>query len=200
MVDDFQCLSRNPLQQAALNAINSFDDSNKAETTSWLEQIELLAERCKESAVEIAMAKLKENLLWVISTLKKETGNITWESLKNTPLMKYSDIPYRSNDMEKYFTIRQDEDENCTQYLIRVRDLLERGHSNSKLELIDAEGFNIPLLRGLQDRWVRDRASKQVDKWMTMNKVFTSIMFYADQSNKTRIYTEAEYKGNQQSG
>ena len=54
----------------------------KAKTTSWLEQIELLAERGKESVVEIVMAKLKGNLLQVISTLKKERGDITWESLK----------------------------------------------------------------------------------------------------------------------
>ena len=142
LVDNFQCLSRNPLQQAALDVINSFDGRNKAETTSWLEQIKLLAERGKEFAVEIAMAKLKGNPLQVISTLKKETGNITWESLKNTLLKKYSDVPYRSDAMAKYFTIRQDEGENCTQYLIRARDLLERGHSTSKLELIDAEGFH----------------------------------------------------------
>ena len=82
LVDNVQCLSRNPLQQAALDAINSFDGSNKAETTSWLEQIELLAERGKESVVEIVMAKLKGNLQQLISTLKKETGDITWESLK----------------------------------------------------------------------------------------------------------------------
>ena len=73
------------------------------------------------------MAKLKGNLLQVISTLKKETGDITWESLKNTLLKKYSNVLYRSNAMAKYFTIRQEEDENCTQYLIRVRDLLEKG-------------------------------------------------------------------------
>ena len=149
LVDNFQSLSKNPFQQAALDAINSFDGSNKAETTSWLEQIELLAERVKESAVQIAMVKLKGNLLWVISTLKKEICNITWESLKNTLLKKYSDVPYRSNAMVKYFAIRQDEDESCTQYLIRVRDLLERGHSTNKLELINAEGFHILLLKGL---------------------------------------------------
>ena len=97
--------------------------------------------------------------------------------------------------MAKYFAIRQGEDESCTQYLIRVRDLLERGHSTSKLELIDAEGFHILLLKGLQDRRVRDRASKQVDKWTTMDDVFSSIMFYADQSNKTKIYAEPEYEG-----
>ena len=96
--------------------------------------------------------------------------------------------------MAKYFTIRQEEDENCTQYLIQVRDLLERGHSTNKLELIDAEGFHIPLLKGLQDRWVRDRVSKQVDKWSTVDEVFSSIMFYTDQSNKTRIYFKLEYK------
>ena len=140
------------MQQAALDAINSFDGSNKAETTSWLEQIELWAERGKESAVEIAMTKLKGSMLPVISTLKKETGNITRESLKNTLLKKYSDVPYRSNAIAKYFAVRQDEDENCMQYLVRVRDLLERGHNTSKLELINAEGFHIPLLKGLQDK------------------------------------------------
>ena len=105
MVDNFQCLSKNPLQQVVLDAISSFDNSNKAETTPWLEQIELLAERGKESAVEIAMAKLKGNLLQLISTLKKGTGNITLESFKNTLLKKYSDVPYRSNAMARYFVI-----------------------------------------------------------------------------------------------
>ena len=149
LVDNFQCLCKNPLQQAVLDAINSFDGSNKADTTLWLEQVELLAERGKESAVEIAVAKLKGNPLRVISTLKKETGNNTWESLKNTLLKKYSDVPYRSNAMAKYFAIRQGEGESCTQYLTRARGLLERGHSTSKLELVDAEGFHIPLLKGL---------------------------------------------------
>ena len=51
------------------------------------------------------------------------------------------------------------------------------------------------LLKGLQDRWVRDRASKQVDKWTTMDEVFSSIMIYADQSNKTRVYAKLEYEG-----
>ena len=82
LVHNFQCLSKNPLQQAALNAINSFDGSNKEDTTSWLEQVELLAERGKKSTVEIAMAELKGNPLRVISTLKKESCLIIWESLK----------------------------------------------------------------------------------------------------------------------
>ena len=113
-----KCLSKNPLQQAALDAISSFDGSNKADTTLWLEQVELLAKGGKESAVDIAMAKLKGNPLRVISTLKKETGLIAWDALKNTLLKKYSDVPYRSNAMAKYFAIRQGEDESCTQYLI----------------------------------------------------------------------------------
>ena len=115
LVDNSQCLSKNLLQQAALDAINSFDGSNKADTTLWLEQVELLVERGTESAVEIAMAKLKGNPPRVISTLKKESGSITWESLKNTLLKKYSDVPYRSNAVAKYFAIRQGEDESCTQ-------------------------------------------------------------------------------------
>ena len=83
LVDNFQCLSKTPLQQAALDTISSFDGSNKADTMSWLEQVELLAERGKESAVEIAMAKLKGNPLRAISTLKKETGLIMWDALKH---------------------------------------------------------------------------------------------------------------------
>ena len=97
--------------------------------------------------------------------------------------------------MAKYFAIRQGEEESCAQYLTRARDLLERGHSTSKWELIDAEGFHILLLKGLWDRWVREVASKQVDKWTTMDKVFSSITFYADQSNKTKMYTKPEYEG-----
>ena len=82
LVDNFRCLSKNPLQQAALDAVSSFDGSNRADTTSWLEQVELLAKRGKESMVEIAMAKLKGNPLRVISTLKKETGLIMWGNIK----------------------------------------------------------------------------------------------------------------------
>ena len=70
--------------------------------------------------------------------------------IKNTLLKKYSDVPYRSNAMAKYFAIRQGEDESCTPYLIRARDLLERGYSTSKLELIDAEGFHMLLLKPLR--------------------------------------------------
>ena len=106
LIDNFQCLSKNPLQQAALDAISSFDGNNEADTTLWLEQVELLAKRGKESAVEIVMAKLKGNPLRVILTLKKETGLITWDTLKNTLLKKYSDVPYTSNAMAKYFAIR----------------------------------------------------------------------------------------------
>ena len=195
LVDNFQCLSKTPLQQAALDAISSFDGNNKADTTSWPEQVELLAKRGKESAVEIAMAKLKGNPLRIISTLKKETCLIMWDALKNTLLKTYSDVPYRSNAMAKYFAVRQGEDDSCTQYLIRARDLLERGHSTRKLKLINAESFHIPLLKGLWDRWVGDRASKQLDKWTTMDEVFSLITFYVNQSNKTKIYNEPEYEG-----
>ena len=97
--------------------------------------------------------------------------------------------------MAKYFAIRQGEYKSCTQCLIRARDLLEKGHRTSKLELIDAEGFHILLLKGLQDRWVRDRTSKQVEKWTTMDEVFSSVMFYAEQSNKTKIHAKPEYEG-----
>ena len=89
-----------------MDAISSFDGSNKADTTSWLEQVELLAKRGKESAVEIAMAKLKDNPLRVISTQKGNRSSYV-DALKNTLLKKYSDVPYRSNAMVKYFAIRQ---------------------------------------------------------------------------------------------
>ena len=111
--------------------------------------------------------------------------------IKNTLLKKYSNVPHRSNAMAKYFAIRQGEDESCTQYLIQARDLLERDHSTSKLEHIDAEGFHILLLKGLWGRWVRDRASKQVDKWTTMDEVFSSIMFYIDQSKLNKNICQA---------
>ena len=90
-----------------MDAISSFDGSNKADTTLWLEQVELLAKRGKQSPVEIAMAILKGNPLRVIFKLKKEMGLIMWDTLKNALLKKYSNVPYRSNAMAKYFAIRQ---------------------------------------------------------------------------------------------
>ena len=44
--------------------------------------------------------------------------------------------------------------------------------------------------------WVISTLKKETGKkWTTMDKVFDSITFYADQSNNTRIYAKPEYRG-----
>ena len=57
------------------------------------------------------------------------------------------------------------------------------------MELIDGEGFHIPLLKGLDGEEI-----EHPNKWTTMDEIFSTIMFYADQSNKTKIYAEPEYE------
>ena len=48
-----------PLTQSVLDAMDFFDGMNKAKTTSWLEQVELIAGRMGISPTELATTKLK---------------------------------------------------------------------------------------------------------------------------------------------
>ena len=36
---------------------------------------------------------------------------------------------------------------------------------------------------------------EHLNKWTTRDEVFSLITFYAEQSNKTKIYTKPEYEG-----
>ena len=44
---------------SALSAINWFDGTDKSNTISWLDQVEVMVERNNQAPLEIGMAKLK---------------------------------------------------------------------------------------------------------------------------------------------
>ena len=48
------------LATVVLSSINCFDGTNKSNTMSWLEQVEVVAERNNQAPLEVGMAKLKE--------------------------------------------------------------------------------------------------------------------------------------------
>ena len=52
-----------PLQQATLNSINTFDGIKKAEFAKWAQSIENATTICNLDAVNIALSKLQGDLL-----------------------------------------------------------------------------------------------------------------------------------------
>ena len=48
-----------PLQQATLKSINTFDGAKKAEFTTWAQSVENIARMCNLNAVNIALPKLQ---------------------------------------------------------------------------------------------------------------------------------------------
>ena len=57
--ENFAKMQKQPLTQAALSAINWFDSTDKSNTMSWLEQVEVVAERNNQTPIEVGMANLK---------------------------------------------------------------------------------------------------------------------------------------------
>ena len=52
-------MQNQPWVTASLRAIDWFDGTDKSNTMSWLEQVEVVAERNNQAPSEVGMAKLK---------------------------------------------------------------------------------------------------------------------------------------------
>ena len=52
-------MQNQPFATVALSAIDWFDGTDKSNTMSWLEQVEVVAERNNQAPLEVGMAKLK---------------------------------------------------------------------------------------------------------------------------------------------
>ena len=59
LTENFAKMQKQPLAQAALNAIDWFDGTDKSNTVSWLKQVEVVAKRNNQTPMEVGMAKLK---------------------------------------------------------------------------------------------------------------------------------------------
>ena len=74
LTEVFARMQNEPLATVALSAINWFDGTDKSNTMSLLEQVEVLAERNNQAPLEVVMAKLKGVPLCNIH----KTHDLTW--------------------------------------------------------------------------------------------------------------------------
>ena len=59
LTENFARMQSQPLMTSALSAIDWFAGTDKSNTMSWLDQLEVVAERSNQSPLEVGMAKLK---------------------------------------------------------------------------------------------------------------------------------------------
>ena len=185
-------MQKQPLAQAALNAIDWFDDTDKSNTMSWLEQVEMVVKRNNQTTMEVGMAKLKGGPLHDIQKIHA----LTWPHLHNLLTENYSDTPYISDAMVAYNRISQAEDELVLQYLICAKDYLEHINHTNRLASMDGTGLNhISLVQRLNDHYIRRRVSKDAENRKTMADAFNSITKIARTAGKTKAYNEPTYEG-----
>ena len=121
LTKNFVKMQNQPLATVALSTIDWFDGTDKPNTMSWLEQVEVVTERNNQAPLEVGMAKQKGAPLHDIHTI----CNLTWLQLRKLLIENYSDTLYVSDAMVAYYRISQAEDESVSQYLICAKDYLE---------------------------------------------------------------------------
>ena len=125
-----------PLQQAMLNSILTFDGAKKAEFATWAQSVENAARICNLDAVSIALSKLQGALLKSAIYLEgKETSagrKLSRNTLKQHLTSNYSEFPYDIHAINAYDTLQEGPDESSDAYLHKVQDILEHiDHTNN---------------------------------------------------------------------
>ena len=59
LTENFAKIQNQPVATSALSTINQFDDMEKSNTMSWMEQVEMITKRNNQAPLEVCMAKLK---------------------------------------------------------------------------------------------------------------------------------------------
>ena len=59
LTENFARMQSQPLATSPLSANDWFDGTDKSNTMSWLDQVEVVVERNNQSPLEVGMAKLK---------------------------------------------------------------------------------------------------------------------------------------------
>ena len=59
LMENFARMQSQQLTTSALSTIHWFDGTDKSNTMSWLDQVEVVAERSNQTPLEVGMAKLK---------------------------------------------------------------------------------------------------------------------------------------------
>ena len=191
LTNNFARVQNQPLVTAALSAIDWFDSTNKSNTMSWLEQVEVVVERNNQAPLEVDMARLKGALLCDIHKM----CDLNWMWLRKLLIENYSDTPYVSDTMAAYNRILQASDKWVSQYLICVKDYLECINHTSRLVSMDSSGLNhISLVQGLSDSYIRWRVSKDAENWKTMADAFDFIAQAVRTAGKTKAYNKPSYE------
>ena len=149
--EKFAKMQNKLLTTVALGAIDWFDGTDKSNAMSWLEQVEVVAERNNQASLEVGMARLKGAPLLNVHKIH----DLTWPQLQKLLIENYSDTSYISDMMLAYNRI-------C------AKDYLECINHTSRLN-------HISLVQGLSDNYVGRRFSKDAENWKTMVDAFDSI-------------------------
>ena len=110
LMENFARMQFQPLTISALSTIEWFDDTDKSNTMSWLDQVEVVAERSNQTPLEVGIAKLKGLPLWQTH----KTHDLTWLHLRKLLIENNSDTPYVSDAMVTYNKISQTENESVS--------------------------------------------------------------------------------------
>ena len=132
-------ISMQLLAQAVLGSIQEFDWKDKAATITWLNKVELVAERTGNDPVEVGISKLRRLAIGDINTITKE-DSLMWYKFRQVLIENYSNIPYISDAMVAYTNLTQQDSKSTSQYLIRANVLLEHVNHTSKLSQISGKG------------------------------------------------------------
>ena len=191
LMENFARMQSQPLTASALSTINWFDGTDKSNTMSWLDHMEVVAERNNQTPLEVGMAKLKGAPL--CDTHK--THDLTWPQLRKLLIENYSDTPYISDVVVTYNRISQTKNKSVSQYLMHAKDYLEYIYHISRLSSMDSSGLNhISLVQDLSNSYVRRRASNEAENWRMMAGTFESITKIAKMAGKTKTYNEPRYE------
>ena len=139
-------LQSQPLQQATLTSINTFDRTKKAEFSTWTQSIENAVRICTFDAINIALTKLQgaslKSAIYLegkeMSTGKKLSGT----TLKQNLTANYSEIPHDTHAINAYDTLQQGIEESTEAYLHRAQDILEHILHTNNVASITAIGTN----------------------------------------------------------
>ena len=91
LTENFAKMQNQPLARVALSTINWFDGTDKSNIKSWLEQVEVVAERNNQVPLEVGMAKLKGAPLCDIHKI----CNLTCPQFRKLLIENYSDMHTR---------------------------------------------------------------------------------------------------------
>ena len=135
--------------QMVMYSIKEFSGTDREATIPWIDHIKAVAKKMGFDPLEIGMSKLKDTALCNVNAICKE-GNRSYFWFHQLLLECYSNVPYMSDTLNAYAHLTQGENKMVTQYLARVKVLLECIHHTCKLCNILGSGYdNLYLVQGL---------------------------------------------------